>query len=329
MSETAPLDEPSADPRDREVMLRDVLEGLSLPQKEISPKYFYDARGSELFEEITYLEEYYPTRTEHALLRRCMPSWVAEERPAALVELGAGSARKSRVLLDAMESEGTGNLYVPVDVSGAFLHETAARLRQEYEGFRVEPVVRDMTARLALERSLPRPAWFALLGGTIGNFEREKAVALLGRVVDEMRPGDGFLMGVDQRPGPGKSREELERAYNDDDGVTAAFNLNVLRVLNRELGADFDESAFRHRAFYAPEEHRIEMHLEAVEAQVVRLGPDHTVELAPGETIRTELSCKHDRDSVGRLFADAGLDPTRWAEDDRGRFALVLGEPGR
>jgi L-histidine N-alpha-methyltransferase len=322
-----PLDAPPADPHDREVMLQDVLEGLARPQKELSPKYFYDTRGSELFEEITYLEEYYPTRTEHALLRRWMPGWVAAERPAALVELGAGSARKSRVLLDAMAEHGTGDLYVPVDVSGAFLHETAARLRQEYDGLRVEPAVRDMTVRLGLDTELPEPAWFALLGSTIGNFRRSEAAALLRRVVGEMRPSDRFLMGADQRPGPHKTREELERAYDDADGVTAAFNLNVLRVLNRELGCDFDESAFRHRAFYREDEDRIEMHLEAREAQVVRIGPDHTVEIEAGETIRTELSCKHDRGSVEELFRDAGLAVERWAQDERGLFALVLGRP--
>lgn len=328
MSGSDGVDGSATAPHDRAVMLQDVMEGLSLPQKELSPKYFYDTRGSELFEEITYLDEYYPTRKEHALLRRWMPAWVSEDRPAALVELGAGSARKSRVLLDAMEAQGTGNLYVPVDVSGAFLHDTARRLRGEYEDLRVEPVVRDMTRRLALERDLPRPAWFALLGGTIGNFERERGVELLARIAEEMRPEDAFLMGVDQRPGPHKSRDDLERAYNDADGVTAAFNLNVLRVLNRELDADFDESAFRHRAFYDPEAHRIEMHLEAREPQVVRVGPDHRVEMARGETIRTEVSCKHDRGSVSRLFADAGLGLTRWAEDDRGFFALVMGGLG-
>ncbi len=307
----------------REVMLRDVLEGLRLPQKELSPKYFYDSRGSELFEEITYLDEYYPTRTEHALLRRWIPVWVAQEGPAALVELGAGSARKSRVVLDAMEEHGTGHLYVPVDVSGAFLHETAARLREEYAGLRVEPAVRDITDPLALDTELPRPAWFALLGSTIGNFPREQAVALVRRVAAEMRPGDAFLLGADRRPGEIKTRADLERAYNDADGVTAAFNLNVLRVLNRELDADFDEAAFRHRAFYDEEEHRIEMHLESRRDQEVRLGGD-TVAFEAGETIRTEVSCKYDRGSLEALFQAAGLGLERWAEDERGFFSLVL-----
>lgn len=313
-----------ADPHDREIMRRDVLEGLRLPQKELSPKYFYDTRGSELFEEITYLDEYYPTRTEHALLRRWMPVWVAEDGPAALVELGAGSARKSRVVLDAMEEHGTGDLYVPVDVSGAFLHETAARLRQEYADLRVEPAVRDITDPLALETRLPRPAWFALLGSTIGNFPREQAVALVRRVAEEMRPGDAFLLGADRRPGPDKTREDLERAYNDADGVTAAFNLNVLRVLNRELDADFDESTFRHQAFYAEEEDRIEMHLESVRDQVVRVGGE-PVAFEAGETIRTEVSCKHDRGSLEELLDAAGIRLDRWAEDERGFFSLVLG----
>ncbi len=311
--------------RDRDVMLADVLEGLSQPQKELSPKYFYDARGSELFEAITALDEYYPTRTERALLERWMPDWVGKGRPAALVELGAGSSAKSRVVLDAMEADGTGRLYVPVDVSAEFLHDTAARLRQEYDGIRVEPRVADITQPLDLALELPEPKWFALLGSTLGNFARPNAVKLLSRVSARMRTDDRFLLGVDRRPGPEKSVERIVAAYDDPAGVTAAFNLNVLHVLNRELGADFDVDGFRHHARYDHEEGRVEMHLVSTGPQTVRFPDGSEVRLRDGETIRTEISCKYDRAVVDDLFRAAGLEVERWAEDGRGLFALVLG----
>lgn len=318
---------PTASPSDEAlaVMLRDVMEGLSMPQKELSPKYLYDTRGSELFEEITRLEEYYPTRREQALLERTMPAWVGELRPRAFVELGAGSARKSRVVLDAMEEVEPGSLYVPVDVSAEFLHETAARLRAEYDGLRVEPAVADMTGPMALPRDPPAPTWYGLLGSTIGNFDEAQAASILGRVARRLRDGDRFLMGVDRTPGVHKTRERLELAYNDEAGVTAAFNLNVLRVLNRELGADFDLHAYDHRAFYDPEQARIEIHLVARDAQEVTIPGGGTIHLRPGESIRTELSHKYDRARVDRMFAAAGMAVDRWAENEDGYFALVLG----
>jgi L-histidine N-alpha-methyltransferase len=309
----------------RQSMLEDVLRGLALPQPELSPKYFYDTRGSELFEEITRTEEYYPTRMERGLLEQWMPRWVQTLEPAALVELGAGSAEKSRIVLDAMADHGTGNLYVPVDVSGEFLHDTADRLRQEYDGLEVVPEVADITEPLSLSRDLPKPAWFALLGSTIGNFADEHATELLGRVADRLRPTDRFLLGADLRPGPGKSVARLEEAYNDAAGVTAEFNLNVLRVLNRDLGADFDLEAFRHHAFYDADEGRVEMHLVAESDQVVRFPGAEALRIPEGTSIRTEISCKYDRAEVDRLFGEAGMEVDRWVEDPDGYFALVLG----
>jgi len=314
-----------SDPHDRERMLEDVLEGLSRPQKELSPKYFYDARGSELFEEITTLDEYYPTRTEREILQRWMPAWVADLRPRGLVELGAGSASKSRIILDAMEACEPGGLYVPVDVSGDFLQETAARLLAEYEHLRVVPAVADMDGPLRLPVRLPDPTWLALLGSTIGNFPEESAVRLLRRIAVRMRPGDRFLMGADLAPGPTKSVARLELAYDDPGGATAAFNLNVLRVLDRELGADFDLEAFRHRAFWAESERRVEMHLVATRAQTVTFEGGAEVTFEAGESIRTEISCKYDRPSVEALFREADLVVDRWKEDPRGFFALILG----
>jgi len=227
-----------------------------------------------------------------------------------------------------MRSHGTGNLYIPVDVSGEFLHETAARLREEYEHLEVEPEVADITAPLRLSRELPAPAWFALLGSTIGNFDDVHAARLLCRVARHLRPGDGFLMGADLRPGSGKSIARLEQAYNDAAGITAAFNLNVLTVLNRELGADFDVGAFAHRAFYDPDEGRIEMHLVAGSDQLVRFPGAQEIRMLVGETIRTEISCKYDRAGVDRLFREAGMVVDAWAEDADGFFALVLGKVG-
>ena len=308
-------------------MLRDVLEGLSRPQKELSPKYFYDERGSELFERITTLDVYYPTRTERRLLEEAATEWVRELGPRSLVELGAGSAEKSRVLLSAMEARGPGNVYVPVDVSADFLRLTADRIRRAYPNLRVEAAVADMSAPFELPRGLPSPMWTALLGSTIGNFYPSAALRLLERVRSQLRPEDRFLLGVDQRPGPRKSVERLEAAYNDGEGVTARFNLNVLSVLNRALGTNFDPEAFEHRAFYAREEHRIEMHLVSRMAQDVDVAGT-TIRFERGETVRTEISCKHDRASIEGLLDAAGMEITRWRQDDEGLFALLLARPG-
>jgi len=306
-------------------MLGEVLRGLSRAQKEIPSKYFYDARGSELFERITELEEYYPTRTERTLLERWIPHWVQQHRPAALVELGAGSASKSRVLLDAMVEGDPTCLYVPVDVSGDFLEATATLLRTEYRGLRVEPLVADMSGPIEIGFELPEPAWFALLGSTIGNFAETEAVELLSRMARRMHGHDRLLLGVDRRPGPHKSVGRLERAYNDAGEVTAEFNLNVLAVLNRELGADFDLGQFRHAAFYDADRGRIEMHLFSRTDQCVSFPGGEEVFLAEGESIRTEISCKYDRPTVARLLRGAGLEIDRWVEDHDGLFALVLG----
>jgi L-histidine Nalpha-methyltransferase len=310
---------PIADPR----MLAEVAEGLAAPQKELSPKYFYDHRGSELFEEITRLSEYYPTRTERAILEEWMPKLIPTLRTRTLVELGAGSAEKSRVILDAMRGAGTGELYVPIDVSATFLAGTAARLRREYPGLLVEPAVADISEELNLPRRMPRPVLFAFLGSTIGNFYPPAAMRLLRRVRAAMKPGDRFLMGADLR----KDIALIEAAYNDSQGVTADFNRNMLRVLNHELGADFDPEAFAHRAFYDRVAHRIEMHLVSTRPQQVTVPGIGRVSFAQGETLRTEISCKHDRESVAGLFEPAGLRIESWRTDPDRLFALAVGAP--
>ena len=303
-------------------MVADVREGLSRRQKELPPKYFYDERGSELFEKITRLPEYYLTRAERALLTSSAREIVEAFRPRTLVELGAGSAAKTRILLDAMRDAGCAEEYVPVDVSEDFLASTARRLRAEYPNLRVTPAVADIGSSLGLPDRLPRPVLFAFLGSTIGNFDAPSARALLGRVRQVMRPFDRLLLGADLR----KKRHVVEAAYNDARGVTAAFNRNMLRVLNRELGADFNVGSFRHRAFYSRERHRIEMHLVSSREQVVHIPRVGDVRLASGETIRTEISCKYDRPSVRRLLRAARLRLQDWIADD-GRFALAIASP--
>ncbi len=304
-------------------MLAEVAEGLALPQKELPPKFFYDQRGSELFEAITRLPEYYQTRTERALLEAWMPELIARLGTRTLVELGAGNAEKSQIILDAMRAAGTAELYVPIDVSASFLSQAAARLRREYPRMLVEPVVADISDELRLPRRAPAPALIAFIGGTIGNFYPTAAIRLLAHVRAAMTPGDRFLMGVDLR----KDVARIEAAYNDAQGVTAEFNRNMLRVLNDELGADFEPAAFEHRAFYDCTAHWIEMHLVARRPQEVTIPGIGVVQFARGETLRTEISAKYDEASVADLFRAAGLRLEAWRNDADRLFALVVGSP--
>ena len=304
-------------------MLAEVAEGLALPQKELPPKYFYDQRGSELFEAITRLPEYYQTRTERALLEGWMPHLIARLGTRTLVELGAGNAEKSRVILDAMRAADTAELYVPIDVSATFLAQTAAQLRREYPRLLVEPIVADISEELRLPRRVPSPALIAFIGGTIGNFYPTAAIRLLARVRAVMSPGDRFLMGVDLRKDIGR----IEAAYNDAQGITAEFNRNMLRVLNHELGADFEPDAFEHRAFYDRNAHWIEMHLVSRRPQRVTIPGVGVVGFDQGETLRTEISAKYDESSVAELFRAAGLAVEDWRTDADRLFALVVGAP--
>jgi len=305
--------------------VRRIADGLAKPQKQVDSKHFYDQRGSELFDEITRLPEYYPTRTELALLERWAEPLVERVRPSALLELGAGSARKTRLLLAALQRVVPGATYIPLDVSASFLEETARELRAEFPELRVTPVVGDFTREMELDEPLPRPTLFALLGGTIGNFGDRRAIGILSHVREHMGPGDRLLLGVDLRPGPTKSREELESAYNDARGVTAEFNLNLLRVLNHRYGADFDPADFSHLAFYDDEHHRIEMHLEARRDTTVTLPGVGAVKFRREETLRTEISRKYDRLGVESMFRRAGLEVTDWLDAD-GRYAIAVGE---
>ncbi len=302
-----------------------VIAGLSGADKHVSSKYHYDERGSRLFEEITRLDEYYLTRTERSMLRALMPPLVSELQPATLVELGAGSAEKSRIILDAMIEMGDRASFVPIDVSGDFLHQTAASLRAEYETLDVYPLVVDILDPFHLPETLPKPRWIALLGSTIGNFDEPRAVDLLTHVSAAMSASDRFLLGVDLRAGPGKSIARIEAAYNDARGVTAQFSLNLLSVLNDAFGSDFDPEGFRHRSVYSEELGRIETSLVSRQDQLVHFPGEAPIPILAGEAIRSEISCKYDRPAVQELFAASGLDVDRWMTDPDDLYALVLG----
>lgn len=307
----------SANPKEK--TLDEIKLGLARPQKELPSKLFYDERGSQLFEQITGLPEYYLTRAEHALLTDFQP-WIADHRFGALIELGPGNAAKTRVVLDILCAQGRRAAYVPVDISGDFLEATAGTLRTEYPNLDVIPVIADFTSEITLPPALPHPILITFLGSTIGNFTFAESVALLRRARAAMRADDRFVLGVDLRKDP----TTLEAAYNDSQGVTAEFNRNVLRVINREFGADFDLAGYRHRAFYNEAEHRIEMHLLSTRAQAVNVPGAGIFHLEKGETIRTEISCKYNRQIVAELFAAGALELAEWREDADGKFALAI-----
>ena len=301
-------------------MAADVRAGLTCPFKELSPRYFYDARGSELFERITELPEYYPTRCEHAILEQRSAEIVADAEPCTLIELGSGSATKTRVLLDAMADGGCLEAYCPVDISEAITRGTAARIAEEYEGVEVRGLVCDF--ELDLERMpVGGPRMIALLGGTIGNFAPQQRAGFLRRICNLLGPEDSFLLGTDLV----KDRETLEAAYDDSQGVTAEFNKNVLEVINRELGADFDLDLFEHRAYWDPENLWVDIRVRSLARQVVHVSAlDLTVTFDAGEEMRTEISTKFARQGLEGIYAEAGLEFVSWWTDPDGLYALSL-----
>jgi len=294
--------------------------GLTALPKDIPPKWFYDDRGSALFDEITRLEEYYPTRCERAILEARAPQIVALTRADTLVELGSGTSEKTRLLLDAMRDAGTLARFVPFDVSKQTLHDAAAAIEHEYPGIDVQPVVGDFT--LDLDCIPPgRRRLVAFLGGTIGNLLPEPRARFLADVAALLGPDDSFLVGTDLV----KDVRRLEAAYDDAQGVTAAFNKNVLHVMNRELNADFDVDAFEHVAVFDTEREWIEMRLRSTRRQLVRLGAlDLDVEFRAGEEMRTEVSAKFTRERVERELSGAGMRLVEWWTDPARDFALSL-----
>ncbi|HEX6347006.1 L-histidine N(alpha)-methyltransferase [Umezawaea sp.] len=294
--------------------------GLTATPKWVSPKWFYDAVGSELFTDITRLPEYYPTRAEREILI-ARSSEIADATGAhSLVELGSGSSEKTRLLLDALRDHGTLREFVPLDVSTTALTEAANAILADYPGLRVHGVVGDFTEHLAgLPGDAPRVV--AFLGGTIGNLIPEERRKFFSAVRAVLGAGEWLLLGTDLVKDPAV----LVRAYDDAQGVTAEFNRNVLRVINRELGGDFDVSAFEHVALWNAEQEWIEMRLRATRAVTVRLAElDLDVEFAEGEELRTEVSAKFRPDGVRTELEEAGFDLHRWWTDSQGRFALSL-----
>ncbi|MFF4028906.1 L-histidine N(alpha)-methyltransferase [Streptomyces sviceus] len=295
----------------------DVLKGLTHTPKTLPPKWFYDAHGSELFEQITELPEYYPTRAEREILVARSGEIAAATGARTLVELGSGSSEKTRYLLDALTGLHT---YVPVDVSESALTQAGHALIAQRPELSVHALIADFTGGLSLPGT-PGPRLVAFLGGTIGNLLPVERAAFLSSVRSLLSPGDALLLGTDLV----KDENVLVRAYDDAAGVTAAFNKNVLTVVNRELGADFDPGAFEHVALWDAENEWIEMRLRSRTDQTVKVPAlDLAVDFAAGEELHTEISAKFRKEGVRGELAAAGLELAHWWTDSEGRFALSL-----
>ncbi|HEY2443827.1 MAG TPA: L-histidine N(alpha)-methyltransferase [Streptosporangiaceae bacterium] len=313
-----------------ESLRADARTGLTATPKSLPPKWFYDAQGSALFDKITELPAYYPTRAERAILHAAAGEIAAASRADTLVELGSGSSDKTRVLLDALRAGGTLRRYVPVDVSETALEAAARGLLADYPGLDVHAVVSDFGYHLGLPdedpdpRGVPERRMVAFLGSTIGNMVPAERAEFLARLRSDLRPDDTLLLGTDLVKDPAI----LVAAYDDPAGVTAAFNKNVLAVLNSELGADFDPDAFEHVARWDPVAEWIEMRLRSEAGQSVTLpGIGLSVTFAAGEEMLTEISAKFRRDGIEAELAAAGFAMRSWWTDPQGLFGLSLSVP--
>ena len=299
---------------------RDVRDGLTSSPKSLPPKWFYDATGSDLFDQITRLPEYYPTRAEAEILRAHGADVAASSGADTLVELGSGTSEKTRILLDAMDQAGSLRRFIPFDVDATILESAGAAIGAEYPGVEIDAVCGDFEEHLGKIPLVGRRL-VVFLGSTIGNLTAGPRAEFLAALADSLQPGDTLLLGTDLV----KDVDRLVRAYDDSAGVTAAFNKNVLAVVNRELDADFDVDAFEHVARWNPDELRIEMRLRATSPQRVRIaGLDLTVDFAAGEEMLTEVSCKFQPDGVAEELAAAGLRRIAWWTDAAGDFGLSL-----
>jgi L-histidine N-alpha-methyltransferase len=299
----------------------DVLDGLTRPFKELPPKHFYDARGAQLFDQICELPEYYPTRAERAILEETAAEIAALSGAVELVELGSGTASKTRVLLDALKDAGTLVRYVPVDVTESMVRECAEELTDEYPGLSVHGVIGDFERHLDRIPAAVGPRIVAFLGGTIGNFPPGSRRRVLREIARLLGPGDHLLLGTDLVKDP----EVLKDAYDDAQGVTAEFNRNVLRVLNRELGADFEPENFDHIALFDAEHEWIEMRLRARSEHTTLVRDlDLPVHFAAGEEMRTEISAKFTAQRLESDLSAAELELVRWFTDPEELFALTL-----
>jgi len=308
-----------------EALREDVKTGLTAPRKWLPPKWFYDARGSELFEAITALPEYYPTRSEREILTRQAGEIARITGAQTLVELGSGSSEKTRLLLDALTDHGTLASFVPLDVSESALAEATEAIAADYPKLVVRGVVGDFTEHLDL---LPgdQPRLVAFLGGTIGNFLPAERAKFLSSVRDVLQPGEWLILGTDLV----KDRETLERAYDDAAGVTADFNRNVLRVINERLGADFAVDDFAHESYWDADAEWIEMRLRAKREMWVRIpGADLEVTFDEGEYVRTEISAKFRSEGIGAELAAAGFVTEQWWTDTGNRYGVTLARSAR
>jgi L-histidine N-alpha-methyltransferase len=307
-----------------DTLRKDAQAGLTASPKSLPPKWFYDAAGSALFDKITELPEYYPTRAERAILATAAGEIAAVSGAHTLAELGSGSSDKTRLLLDALRDAGTLRRYVPVDVSESALTEAGDRLLREYPGLDVHAVVSDFEEHLGLPAGGGSPRMVAFLGSTIGNMTPAARAAFLDRLRASMDPGDTLLLGTDLVKDPAM----LVAAYDDSAGVTAAFNKNVLAVLNTELGAGFDPDAFDHVVLWDARREWIEMRLRSAWAQTVQVPAlGLTVDFADGEELRTEISAKFRRDGISEELAAAGFALRSWWTDPEGLFGLSLSVP--
>ena len=300
----------------------DVIQGLTQTPKTLAPKYFYDDRGSELFEEICELPEYYPTRTEASILQQYASEIAKLTGACELVELGSGSSTKTRLLLDAYESLGYPLRYLPIDVSAGILESSAEQLLVDYPSLQIQGLV--STYELALQQltatQLPTRMIF-FLGSTLGNLNPQECDIFLSQITDALDVGEYFLLGIDRQ----KPKHLLEAAYNDSQGVTAEFNLNMLKHLNKHFQGNFDTQLFEHWAFYNEQLHQIEMHLRSLREQSVRLESlDLTVNFAAGETIKTEISRKFDLELIKQELQAKNLTPIQSWTDSKQWFGLIL-----
>jgi L-histidine N-alpha-methyltransferase len=303
-----------------EALCRDVRAGLQGSQKSLPPKWFYDSVGSDLFDQITRLPEYYPTRAEAEILRARAAEIASVTGADTLVELGSGTSEKTRVLLDALDHGGSLRRFVPFDVDASMLSAAAKAIQGEYPGIEIAAVCGDFEQHLAKIPSGGRRL-FVFLGSTIGNLRPAARAAFLAGLATALQPGDSLLLGTDLV----KDARRLIAAYDDAAGVTAQFNSNMLAVINRELGADFDVDAFRHVASWNAVEERMEMWLRSERAQRVRIAAlNLTVDFEDGEQILTEVSCKFRAEGVADELAQAGLRLTQWWTDAAGDFGLSL-----
>ncbi|MGW8248642.1 MAG: L-histidine N(alpha)-methyltransferase [Acidiferrobacterales bacterium] len=307
-------------------LAQDVLDGLGGQPKELPPKYFYDEYGSWLFDCICQVPEYYPTRTEDALLQRYARDIIATSKPDTIFELGSGASRKTVHLLNACEEESCFSIYQPLDVCGEMLVDAGQRLTRNYGWLDIEALVGDYRAGLDFAAGLEGSGLYVFLGGSIGNFTHKQAVSFLTGVRRSMSDRDFMLLGADRV----KSPSVLNAAYNDSRGYTEAFNLNILSVINRELGGQFNLDQFEHQAFFNEQHSQIEMHLRSTREQNIDIDSlEMQVGFEEGETVLTEISRKFTPESLAELVGEAGFAITRHYQPENGYFSLLLLTPNR